>query len=173
MYASGEPGGFDAVVDTDNREALLTFFVEDTSYETVTKCLAAVQEYAENQFNDENIEAKSAGGAIGVAGAFNDSIRFWFLFATFVGAFASFFVVVIFFRSITAGIFLIVSEIVSIVIWLAALSLAGIEMNSNACSSAAIIMGIGVDAEIYYLYRFKETFKMTKDFKQSLVSGLV
>ena len=38
-------------------------------------------------------------------------------------------------------------------------------------SSMAIAMGIGIDAEIYFLYRFREEYAVTKDFYQSLTLG--
>ena len=172
MYtAGGEPGSFDAVMDFDFQSAVLTAYVENTSPATVKKCLAMAKDYAQNHFNDEKISAQLAGGTIGIMQAFNDSIQKWFILATLFAALASYAVMVILLRSFIGGLYLMLPEVISIIIWIMIMYLSGIEMNSNATTSAAILMGVGVDAEIYYLFRFWEEFKKTKDFKRSLISG--
>jgi len=70
-----------------------------------------------------------------------------------------------------AGKSLNLSEVVSQIIWLAVINLLGIEINSNVTTSSAILMGIGIDAEIYFLYRFREEFMKSGKFNRSLIKS--
>jgi len=171
MYASGEPGSFDSVIDPDYQEAILSFYLEDTSRETVRNSIAIINKYIEEQFNSENIEAKAAGGAIGIAKAFNESIGTWLILGTLLSALASFICVLFIFHSVLGALLLLLPLFVGTIIWIGVIWLSGIEINSNVTTSAAIAMGVGIDAEVYFLYRFREEFRKTKDFKNSLISG--
>ncbi len=171
MYASGEPGGFDSVVDSESREAVLSFYLKDTRHETVRKSLAAVKDYARKHFNDDKVEAKIAGGAIGLAGAFNENIGKWLVMSTLLSALASYICVLLLSRSFLAGLFFLLPLFVGTVIWLAVMKLTGIEINSNTTTSAAIAMGVGIDAEIYFFFRFREEFAKMRDFKDALIQS--
>lgn len=61
----------------------------------------------------------------------------------------------------------------SMVLALAIMSLVGIELNSNAISALAIASGVGIDSEVYLLYRVREEFARLRDFREALVQGYV
>src|SRR5207249_4082476 len=82
MYESGTPGAFDAYVDPDFRYGVLTAMVSDTHPDTVARLLRGAQDYARGHFDDAKFVARVAGGAIGIAGAFNESIGFWLVVGT-------------------------------------------------------------------------------------------
>lgn len=170
-YSLGEPGSFDAVVDWNYQNSSLIAYVEDTQHSTVKNIITKAQKYAQNQFNDDQITATVGGGSIGIADAFNRNIKKYLLIAILASTFCSFVAIVILIRSFIGGIFLLIPEIITLVIWFWIIYISGIEVNSNATSSLAILMGVGVDAEMYYLFRFREEFKRTKDFTKSLITG--
>jgi len=171
MYSLGEAGSFGSVVNYDYRKAVIAVFVDSTDHKTVAKVLKAAREYAEKNFNDGNVVVKIAGGAIGVTDAFNESIEKWIFLAFLLSVATSFIAIAVLFRSFMAAVFLIVSPILATFANLVLLSLSGIEMNSNVSLIVAMGIGVGVDAGIYLLLRFREEFSNSKDFKQALMKS--
>ena len=49
----------------------------------------------------------------------------------------------------------------------------GIELNSNATAALAIASGVGIDSEVYLLYRVREEYLRLHDFREALVQGYV
>jgi hypothetical protein len=169
IYQQGQPGTFDSVMNLDFDETILAAFVDSTDPRVVRKIMEAARDYAQDHFNDERVEARIAGGAIGIADAFNKNIGKWLVLGTIFAALVTSLALIILLRSLVAPFFLLLPLFLGLSIWLAVMYLAGIEINSNVTTAMAIALGIGVDAEIYFLYRFREEFSRTKEFKTSLV----
>jgi len=74
-------------------------------------------------------------------------------------------------RSLVGGLLMLLPLVVGTVIWLLFVHLSGVEINSNVTTGMAIAMGVGIDANIYFLYRFREEFALLKDFQKALVEG--
>ena len=51
--------------------------------------------------------------------------------------------------------------------------MAGIELNSNATAALAIASGVGIDSEVYLLYRVREEFQRVGNFREALVQAFV
>src|SRR5208337_575573 len=51
--------------------------------------------------------------------------------------------------------------------------MAGIELNSNATAALAIASGVGIDSEVYLLYRVREEYERLRDFREALIQGFV
>jgi len=171
FYESGQPGAFDAFVDPSFHAAVLTAIVEDTRPDTVTRLLAKAERYAREQFNDAQVRASVAGGAIGIAGAFNESIGTWLLLGTLLSTAATYVAAMLLLRSFVMPALLLVPLAVAMVVWLAIMQVLGIEMNSNMTTALAIASGVGIDAEVYLLYRFREELLAGRPFGEALVSG--
>jgi len=58
-------------------------------------------------------------------------------------------------------------------IWLAAMRLLGIEINSFTTMGMAMASGVGVDAELYLLGRFREEYQQHGDFQEALKQGFI
>jgi len=175
MYSLGEPGSFDAVVDSTYQRAVLVAFVSDTSRKTVEAVFTSAKKYAEKNFNDDEkeITAKVGGGIIGVTKAFNDNIKKWLVLSFVVSGVVSFIMVILLLRSLVAAVFLIVPLIMASFLWMGTMAFIGIEMNSNAAICVSIAMGVGIDAGFYLLYRFREEFSVLHEFKKSVVATFV
>ena len=50
---------------------------------------------------------------------------------------------------------------------------AGVELNSNAVAALAIASGVGIDSEVYLLFRVREEYQKLGDFEEALVQGYV
>ena len=59
------------------------------------------------------------------------------------------------------------------VIALGIMVLCGIELNSNTVAALAIASGVGIDSEVYLLFRVREEYRMLGDFKEALIRAYV
>lgn len=169
FYIGGEPGAFDSVVDPQYRRAMIVALVTDTSHSTVNAVLDHAKALAVQW--DENatgVRLRLAGGSVGIAGAFNESIARWLVLAMTLSAVASAIVAAVLLRSIVGPLLLLLPLVLGTIVWMALIYAIGIEFNSNVTSALAIASGVGIDAEIYLLYRFREEYRKDQQFKRAL-----
>lgn len=170
FLTGGTPGSFDFVVDPEYRKALMMAFVRDTSPHTVSKLIERAREYIKNNWDEKTlgVSLELPAGNVGIADAFNRSIKKWMVLATVLSALASFAAAALMLRSVTGPILLMFPLAVGIVVWVFLIHLLGIEFNSNVTAALAIASGVGIDAEVYLLYRFREQYVKDRDFHRAL-----
>ncbi len=172
MYflTGGMPGAFDFVVDPNYQTTALMAFVRDTSPQTVTKLVARARDYLESNWDAAklNVSMQLPAGNIGIADAFNRSIKKWMVLATALSALASFVAAALMLRSLVGPLLLMFPLAIGILIWILLIHLIGIEFNSNVTAALAIASGVGIDAEVYLLYRFREEYPKDGDFHRAL-----
>lgn len=173
MYTSGEAGAFDSVVDTSYQTAPIAIYVDSTDHKTVWNTLATVKNLVRKHFNGLDVKVDVAGGSIGIAGAFNDSINKWIGLSLLLGVLTSAMTIALIFRSIIAALLLPISPLVAVIFTLAILHLQGIEINSNTAIVASMGIGVGIDAAVYLLFRFREEFKISRAFDTAMHSALL
>jgi predicted RND superfamily exporter protein len=170
FLTGGMPGAFDFVVDPAYQNTALMAFVRDTSPATVTKLVERARNYVDANWDSDtlNISLHLPAGNIGIADAFNRSIKKWMVLATLLSAVASFIAAALMLRSIIGPILLMFPLAVGILVWMFLIHLIGIEFNSNVTAALAIASGVGIDAEVYLLYRFREEYPRDRDFHRAL-----
>lgn len=174
FYAQGDPGSFDSVVDVNFQKHLLRVYTADTSHDTVRKVMHAAQEYAQSHFNGEGgLSVQVGGGAVAIAQGFNDSIAEWLVYATVASAVFSLLVLIPIARSIVGPALLLLPLMMGSIIWLVLTQLLGIEINSFTTAGMAMASGVGVDAELYLLGRFREEYLQHGDFQEALKQGFI
>jgi len=173
MYAQDVPGSFDAVVDYAFQRSFLSVYTSDTSHATVDRIMRAAEEYARTKFNDENLMALVGGGAVAIAEGFNRDIAKWLVYATAAATLLSFVVLVPMSQSFIGPVLLLTPLVMGSIIWLALMQLTGIEINSNTTTGMAIASGVGVDAELYLLGRFREEYQKHGNFRLALKQGFI
>jgi predicted RND superfamily exporter protein len=169
FYTGGTPGAFDSVVNPTYNRAMLVGFVTDTSHATVNKVLRHAHSLIEKWDQQQTgVELRMAGGSLGIAGAFNASIERWLVLATALSAMASAIAAALMLRSITGPALLMLPLLLGMIVWVALIYILGIEFNSNVTAALAIGSGVGIDAEVYLLYRFREEYEKDGQFKRAL-----
>ena len=170
FLTGGTPGAFDFVVDPEYQNTAIIAFVRDTSPGTVAALIQRTNEYVEANWDTEalNVELELAAGNVGIADAFNRSIKKWMVLATLFSALGSFIAAALMLRSVIAPLLLMFPLAIGILIWMFLIHLIGIEFNSNVTAALAIASGVGIDAEVYLLYRFREEFSKDGNFKRAL-----
>jgi hypothetical protein len=174
FYAQGDPGSFDSVVNVYFQKHLLRVYTADTSHSTVSKVMHAAQEYAQTHFNhDGNLSVQVGGGAVAIAEGFNANIAKWLIYATVAGFIFAFLVLVPLSGSLVGPVLLMLPLAMGMFIWLALMWLLGIEINSFTTTGMAMASGVGVDAELYLLGRFREEYQQHGNFQEALKQGFI
>ena len=121
----------------------------------------------QNKFGLKKDEYKLAGVLI----LFNNLLQSLFksqiltLGLVMVGIFIMFFIL---FRNIKLSLIGIIPNFIAASFILGIIGLLGIPLDMMTITIAAITIGIAVDNSIHYIYRFKEEFKLIKDYKETL-----
>ena len=170
FLTGAEPGSFDSVVDARFQNAMVVAFVTDTSRQTVESVIARAKTLA-GAWDEKatGVRLHVAGGSVGIAGAFNESIQKWLILATLMSLGASLVAAGIMVRSVVGPFILMLPVTLGTIIWVGLVYMIGIEFNSNVTSALSIASGgVGIDAEIYLLYRFREEYVKDHDFRRAL-----
>ncbi len=174
FYEEGDPGSFDSVVDHNFQKHLLRVYTADTSHETVRKVMHAAQEYAQTHFRHEgDLRVQVGGGAVAIAEGFNENIAKWLIYATIASFIFSYLVLVPLSRSFVGPALLMLPLAMGTLIWLALMRLLGVEINSFTTTGMAMASGVGVDAELYLLGRFREEYQRHGNFQEALKQGFI
>jgi predicted RND superfamily exporter protein len=171
FLTGGMPGAFDFVVDPEFKSSSMIAFVTDTSPETVRKVIARAEAYLDQHWDSSalgGVEVRLPAGNVGIADAFNRSIKKWILRATLISAAASFVAAGLMLRSVTGPMLLMFPLAAGMILWAFLIHVIGIEFNSNVTAALAIASGVGIDAEVYLLYRFREEYPRDGDFHRAL-----
>jgi len=171
MYEDGEPGVFDAIVSPGHKAGAIVIMVRDTSEATVERVMAAAQEAAKKHLESDKLEAVIGGGTIAISQAFNESIAKWLLLGTILSAVGTFVLAVVMLGSVTISLFLLAPLVVGIFLTIAIMWACGVPMDSNMTTALAIASGVGIDSEVYLLYRFREEYALYADFNEALVQA--
>lgn len=173
LYEDSEPGLFDAVLSPTHDAAAIVVQVHDTAFETVTRVMEAASAAATRHLEGPKLTGVVGGGALAIAQAFNDSIGKWLFLGTVLSMGATFVLLVLMLRNLTMPVLLMIPLALAIVVWLLVMYLAGVPMDSNTTTALAIASGVGVDSEVYLLYRVREEYQRCRDFREAFIQGFV
>ncbi|MGD9764671.1 MAG: RND family transporter [Candidatus Binatia bacterium] len=173
MYEDNEPGLFDAVLSPKHTAAAIVVQVRDTALDTVTRVIDSATALSNRHLQSAKMEGIIGGGAIAIAQAFNESIGKWLFLGTVLSMGATFILLVIMLRTVMMSVLLMIPLILAIAVWLLIMHLAGVPMDSNTTAALAIASGVGVDSEVYLLYRVREEYAKNPDFREAFIQGFV
>ena len=172
-YTAVTPGGYDWLFDQNYNSAVIEAYTSSTAPEKVRQLIAATQHEADRLFKGLPVEVGVAGGTVGIAEAFNRNIGYWLVMGALLGFLGTFLLSIPFIRSIALPALLIIPLALGTIAALGVMILAGIQLNSNATAALAIASGVGIDSEVYLLYRVREEYARLGDFKEALIQGFV
>lgn len=173
FLSGGMPGAFDFVVDPDFKNTAMMAFVQDTSPATVASLVQRAQTYLDEHWDADKlgVAIKLPAGNVGIAEAFNRSIKEWLVLATLLSALASFVTAAVMLRSFVGPLLLMFPLAVGTLVWVLLIDLIGIEFNSNVTAALSIASGVGIDAEVYLLYRFREEYQKDFNFHRAMLDA--
>lgn len=166
-----DPGDFDTYYDFDLQNVNMKVYSANHLPGTIDRLLSQARSFiAENQ--TDLGEFQLAGGRIGVIAANNDSIL-QFQTITMLAALGITGILVAFvFRSIVAGIMLVIP--LSLASWFTFgyMAFQGIGVNLQTLPVSIIAIGIGVDYGVYLLSRMAEEYRDVGDLNQAITAAI-
>jgi predicted RND superfamily exporter protein len=168
---SGEPQDFDSFVDNDYRKAALWTFLKSDSSANADAIYARAKPIIERTF-PPGIKV-SMGGSLAQNIAMNEVVT-QDKFRNMVQMSAIVFVLsAIVFRSLTAGLFVVLPLLGVMLANFGIMGWLGIPLDMSTTTSAAMAIGVGADYEIYLLYRFREELRKSGDVRFATRSSLL
>ncbi len=168
-----EPGVFDWLFSEDYSSTVVIAYVSTTDPRVVSRLMAETTGRADALFAGLPVKVSVAGGAVGIAQAFNRNIKYWLIVSVVLGLVGTALLAIPAIGSVSLALLLLVPLAMGSIIALGIMVLFGIELNSNAVAALAIASGVGIDSEVYLLFRVREEYRTLGDFKESLIRAYV
>ncbi len=165
IQASTAPGEMDRWMDSTWTNATVTCFYRDYDNEIIKKAIAKAKEFIEDRkLESDTVRFRLAGGLLGILAAVNEEVEYSYWASLIVVFLAVFLLCTMAFRSVLAGMVLVIPLAISQVLSEVFMLFQGIDLNINSLPVAATAVGIGVDYGIYLTSRIAEEFKTSGDY---------
>lgn len=167
------PKAFSNVVDFELQNSTVSFWYADNKQDTVDNALAAARDaVAQVNADHDAFTVRLGSGTIAIQQAINHVVEryHWLIMGLLnlvILAVASYA-----YRSIVAGIVLLIPVNLSNMILTTSMSFMGIGLDINSLMVAAIGVGVGIDYGIYLLSRICEEFHECEDYGVAITSAL-
>jgi|HubBroStandDraft_4_1064222.scaffolds.fasta_scaffold12316_3 predicted RND superfamily exporter protein len=168
-----EPGVYDWLFSEDYSATVIIAYVSTTDPGVVSRLMADTTSHANPLFEGLPVTVSVAGGAVGIAQAFNRNIKYWLIVSVVLGLAGTALLAIPAIGSVSLALLLLVPLAMGSIIALGIMVLFGIELNSNAVAALAIASGVGIDSEVYLLFRVREEYRTLGDFKEALIRAYV
>ena len=171
LYAmSGQPTDFDAYIDYPYQNANLLVWTKNDSSKYAESLVAQIRQHIEPRL-PAGVRIQ-IGGSVPQTSALSESmvdgkalnIAQMMGFVFVAGALV--------FRSLVAGIYLVLPLIFTVLVNFGVMGLTGIPLNTPNSVSSAMAIGIGADYAIYLLYRIREEMQKTGDVNTALLQTM-
>jgi predicted RND superfamily exporter protein len=168
-----EPGVYDWLFSEDYSATVIIAYASTTDPAVVSRLMTDTANYAQPLFAGLPVRVSVAGGAVGIAQAFNRNIKYWLVVSVLLGLAGTALLAIPAIGSVSLALLLLVPLAMGSVIALGIMLLCGVELNSNTVAALAIASGVGIDSEVYLLFRVREEYRLIVDFKEALIRGYV
>jgi uncharacterized protein len=163
---SGQPTDFDAYVDYQYQNANLLVWMKNDSSKYAETMVATIRAYVEPRLPKG--VTMQIGGSVPQTSALSESLVKGKIqnIAQMMGF--VFVAGVLVFRSLLAGVYLVLPLMFTVLVNFGVMGLTGIPLNTPNSVSSAMAIGIGADYAIYLLYRIREELGKTQDVDTAL-----
>lgn len=153
---SGDPGDFDSFVDYDYRRANVIFYLRSGSTAFADQLIAKIKTVAAEEFGDR--VQFNIGGSVAQTAALTEVLVSGKLWNIGQLALVIFVVAALLFRSVMAGLLVLVPLALTVLVNFGLMGWTGIPLNIPNSLSSAMAVGIGADYAIYLIFRLREEF---------------
>jgi uncharacterized protein len=158
---SGEPGDFDAWVDYSYQKANIAVFLKTDSTRYVKELVEKIDAFTKQRFPKDVIVEVGGGVTGGVA--LNDVMVQEKILNILQIMGAVFIVSTLVFRSLLAGVLILVPLVAAVVVNFGLMGLFGIPLQIATALVSAMAVGIGADYGIYMSFRMREELRQNAD----------
>lgn len=148
---SGDPDDFEKLVDFPYEHALLTARINTSSTPKVNKVMRQVKNMV-----DGDRDVKDVGGIALIFSEVATHVVNGQFLSLGMAVVAVAILLIILFRSVTAGLISAIPLALSMAILFGLMGLLGIELNVATAMLSSIMIGVGIDYTIHFLWRYKE-----------------
>jgi len=150
---SGDEEDLSQFVDYDYEQAQILARVNETSSMSLHKLLQDTREYVRDELGDENFPAIT--GIVAVIGELVDMVVRGQMRSLIISIVLVSMISAIIFRSVIGGILSIIPLSGAVIIVFGLMGYVGIELNIATAMLSSIMIGVGIDYTIHFLYRFR------------------
>lgn len=152
---SGGPDDFDMVVDKDYRKTVIRVFSKSDEHVFITELFKKTEQEAERLF-PRDVTVSVAGGTLGVSAGLNETIVREKMMNVGQILLIIFFFSSLVFRSMIAGLYILVPSTLAMLVSLGVMGIFGIPLSLGTATTSALTVSIGADYALYVLYRMRE-----------------
>lgn len=150
---SGDPEDFERLVDFEYEHALLTARINELSTETISRVM--------NRLKRDMAERPDgmfpvAGGFVDLLADLVDAIVQGQVISLLLSLVLVTLLVMLLFRSVVAGLLAAIPLAIAMTLLFGLMGFVGIELNIATAMLSSIMIGVGIDYTIHFLWRFRE-----------------
>lgn len=162
MYMmSGDPDDFEKLVDFDYQHAQMIVRVNDASTESLRNIEAKIQ-----SLSAHDTSVGKTGGFSLIIKELGEIMLQGQMTSMLVAAMAIFILMSLLFRSLRAGLLGVIPLLISTLILFGLMGFLGMKINIASAMLSSILIGIGIDYTIHFLWRYKTELKQSdKDYR--------
>jgi hydrophobe/amphiphile efflux-3 (HAE3) family protein len=164
---NGDPGELDQLVDFNYEHAHLMIRINDPASETVNRIIGKLRTYAAT---DPSITAIGGYGYIRTELA-NKVLKGTF-YSLGIAMLVIFALLSLIFRSVKAGLLGIIPITISVMVLFGLMGLTGIRLDVATALLSSIMIGVGVDYTIHFLWRYKEERQQDRLPKEAVLTTI-
>jgi hypothetical protein len=154
-------------ISKDKKKSLITVYINNEGNKAVKEVLNEVK----SQVKKDNFFTKISGAAI-IFSQLIDEVVKGQLISLSVSLFIILVLIIIIFRSFIAGIISIIPLSIAIVMLFGIMGFTGIKLDISTTMLSSIIIGVGIDYTIHFLWKFKELIKAGMNYEDSVLMTL-
>jgi len=164
---NGDPEELEQLVDFNYEHAHLLIRINDATNETVSGIISELEKY---QASDPSIAAIGGGGYI------RSELANKVLAGTYrslgIALLVIFILLSIIFKSVSAGFLGIIPLSVSVVVLFGLMGLTGIRLDVATALLSSVMIGVGVDYTIHFLWRYREERQQNRPAKEAVMTTI-
>jgi len=162
LSMSGRPDELDEVIDYEYRQANVTFLIKTDHTKILKNIIDEVNSFVKSNFSGTNIDVNLAGSAN------NSYIWAQLLIDSQVIAIAFskigiFLIATLLFRSIIAGILIVIPITFTTLMIAGAAGFLNIPLDVSTALAAGVAIGVGVDYAVHYLFKYRNEIHKSSD----------
>lgn len=176
LAMTGTPlGEFDPWVTTRFTAANVSFWYRNHREQTIQRALSRARTFVDEHrslLHKDKLKLKLASGSLGLRAADNEVIGRLEPVTVVLISIVIFVVTSLIYRSLTAGLLLVLISNIAYLGTAGVMYLAGIGLDVNTFPVAAVGMGIGIDYNIYLMSRMCEEYQINSNYARLVPSSI-
>ncbi len=173
LYEGSGPDALSSVVDGSYDHTVIQAFSNDDSTGFAESVFGKIRTFAEYQLRDLPVDARIAGGAIGINAAMDQVVIQEKETSVMLVACVIFVLSSVFLSSLWGGVFVTIPMVLALVVNVGLMGWCGIWFNMSSSAISAMGVSFGADFAVYLLYRVREEMSREPSFEIAVQHALL